>query len=145
MVVVEENDEDARVVTPRFTLLVIAVANLLRRGLARLRVPVHLDESELLDFLRLVVLENVEVGLLQIRRRLALRVGHVRVDGNEIDARAECELSLIGRLLVRRRCLTSALLGTNGQTAGERYQEGNEKRSGTAHSIHDNPDRSRLP
>jgi hypothetical protein len=72
VVVIEKNDEHARVVAARFTLFVVAVANLLRRRLAGFRVAVDLDEAELLDLLRLVVFENLEVRLLQVERRLPL-------------------------------------------------------------------------
>src|SRR4029453_2038723 len=51
VVVVEENDEHTRVVASRLPFLVIAVADLLRRRGAWLRIAVNFDESELLDYL----------------------------------------------------------------------------------------------
>ena len=75
VIVVEEDDEHARVVARRFALLVVAVANLLRGRIAGLRIAVDFDQAELLDRLRLVVLENFEVGLLQIGDGLPLLIG----------------------------------------------------------------------
>ena len=77
-----------------------------RRRLARLRVAVHLDQPELLDRLRLAVLEHLEVGLLQVRDRLRLLVGDDDVDADEVDAAAED--GLLRRCCPDRRALVAA-------------------------------------
>ena len=96
VIVVEEEREDPHVVARGLELFVVAIANLLRRRTARLRVAVDLDQLELLDRLRLAVLEDLEVGLRQVGDRLVLPVGDDDVDADEVDAAAE-------RRLLRRR------------------------------------------
>ena len=90
----------------RLGLLVVAIADRARRRIARLRVAVHLDQAELLHRLRLVVLEDLELVLLQVEHRLRLVVGGDDVHADEVDAAAEDWLSVLagderarGRLL----------------------------------------------
>ena len=139
VVVVQENDEHARVVTRGFPFLIVSVANLLRRWFTRLRVAVDFDEPKRFDLLRLVVLEDVEIRLLQIRGRLSLRVGHVRIHRHEVDARTEGQLRLVSRLL-----LGVPLLGAEGKAAGERQGKRYKKCRRNAHSNHHNPEPPRL-
>jgi len=138
VIVVQENDEHPRVVACRFALLIIPVANLLRGRLTRLGIAVDFDETEGLDLLRLVVLEDFEVRLLLIGRGLALRIGHVRIDGDKVDSRSEGELGLVGRLLPGRR-LGGTLLGPEREAAGECQGDGHKNRGRDAHSNHHNP------
>src|SRR5205814_4156518 len=111
---VQEDDEYPRIVARRFALLIIAVANLLWGRLTRLGISIDFDEAERLDLLRLVILEDLEVRLFQIGRGLALRIRHVRIDGDKVDSRSEGELGLVGRLLPRR-LLGGRLLGPQGK------------------------------
>ena len=97
VVVVEQDREDADVVARRLGLFVVAVADRARRRVARLRIAVHLDQAELLHRLRLVVLEDVEVFLLEVGDVLPFPVGRNHVHADEVDAAAEDR----GRVLPR--------------------------------------------
>ncbi len=74
VIVVEEDGEQPHVLALRLGLLVVAVPDGARRRFAGTRVvAVDPDELELLDRLRLVVFEDLEVSFLQIGDRLPLR------------------------------------------------------------------------
>ena len=108
VIVVEEHREQPHVVARRFGFLVVVGADFARRILDRVRdAAVQLDELEGFDLLRLAVFSDVEVGLLQIGKRVAglVRDDHVHTD--EIDARAEDRrlIRVRRRWLWRRRLL----------------------------------------
>ena len=101
MVVVDEEHEQPHVVLGNLDLFVDAVAQLARRRLAGPRIAVDANQAELLDRLRLPVLEHFEVGLRQVGDRLALVVVDDDVDADEVDAGAEDRLRLL-RVALRR-------------------------------------------
>src|SRR5262249_27683900 len=78
------------VVACRLALDVVLIANLTRRRVARLRVAIDHHQPELLDLLRLAVLEEFEILLREVGDRLLLLVADADVDADEVDAAAEC-------------------------------------------------------
>ncbi len=90
VVVVEEKGEQPHVVAGGFILLVGIGADLARRLAAGLhQTAVELDEAEGLDLLRLAVLGDFEVALLQIGDRRAVLARGDDVDPHETDAALE--------------------------------------------------------
>ena len=105
VVVVEKDRKEAHIVSRRLGLLVEVVADLLHRLLDRIGgAAVELDQLDGVDFLELVVLEDLEVGGLQIRHRIAGLVRDDDVDADVVDAGAE-DGRLRGRLRSRGRLL----------------------------------------
>ena len=142
VVVVQEEDENARVLALRLELLIVVAANLTRRPLARRGCPGDPDELERFDGLKVPVLEDVEVLHLQVGDRVAVLVGDDDVDTDEVDAAAEDGLLRLGRLLCHwrgrgwRRWLLRALArprGVRAHDAGgdnQQHQQQSEERSG---------------
>ena len=122
MVVVEEDREQPDVVARRFHFLVVVGADFARRLLDRVGgAAVELDQLEGLDLLRLAVLGDLEVALLQVRDRIAFLVGDDDVDADEVDPGAENRRWLGGirrRLRRRRRLLRGRLLRLLGVAGG---------------------------
>jgi hypothetical protein len=118
VVVVEEDCEQPHVVTCRFHLFVVVRADLAWRVLDGVAASaVEFDQFEGFDFLRLAVFRHVEVGLREVRDRVAGLVRDDHVDPDEVDAGAEDRrLRGIGwrrrlwRRLLRRRLLLGAAL-----------------------------------
>jgi hypothetical protein len=112
VIVVEEEEEQPDVFARGLGLLVVPVADLARRQFAGPHVAVDLDEPELLDRLRLLVLEHLEVGLREVGHRLLLAVGDDHVHAHEVDGFAERRRLLWFlwlRLCLRRLCLLLSL------------------------------------
>ena len=139
VVVVEEHDEDARIGALGLALLVVGVDDLARRLRVRRGHAGDLDPLERLDRLQLAVLEDLEVGGLQIPHVVAVVVRDDYVDPDEVDARPE-DGRLVLRVVAprlgggrrgRRRVL---LLGvhTRGQGQDERAEQQREQ-SGITH------------
>jgi hypothetical protein len=90
VIVVEKHREQAHVVPRGFSLLVFVVANRPGRAVGGGRdAAVQLDQLEVLDALRLAVLGELEVALLQIRDGISILVADDHVHADEIDAAAE--------------------------------------------------------
>ena len=106
VVVVQENREQPDVVFRRLGLLVFVGADLPDRTVRRRhRAAVQLDQLERLHGLRLAVLDDLEVALLQVGDGRAAPVRHDDIDANEVDAGPEQRRLRIRRLIGRRRCL----------------------------------------
>ena len=90
VIVVEKDREQPNVVFRGFRSFIIVVADRPRRAIAaRYRAAVELHELEGLDVLRLAVLADLEIGLLQIGDRVAVAIAGDHVHAHEVDARAE--------------------------------------------------------
>ena len=88
MVVVVEDDEEARVFARELGLLVVRRPDRFRQ-LAVDRIARDLDELEGLDLHGLAVLDDFEVGQGQVLDGIALAVGDEHVDADEVDTRPE--------------------------------------------------------
>ena len=116
MIVVEKDREQPNVVFRGFRSFIIVVADRPRRAIAaRYRAAVELHELEGLDVLRLAVLADLEIGLLQIGDRVAVAIAGDHVHAHEVDARAE---QRGGGLLIRRRILAVGWVLLGGLTFG---------------------------
>jgi hypothetical protein len=70
--------------------------------------PSTSDQAELLHRLRLVVLEDLELVLLQVEDRLRLVVGGNHVHADEVDAAAEDRLSVLAGMTGAAGCPAGA-------------------------------------
>ena len=107
VIVVQENREQAHIVARCFGFLVGVGPNLTRRTVgAGDETAVERDQLERFDFLRAVLLDDLEVFGLEIFDRIAVLVGDDDVDPDKIDTRPEDRLVGRRRRLRRgRRCL----------------------------------------
>jgi hypothetical protein len=128
VVVVEKEREQPDIVAGRFGFLVGVGADLPRRRTTVLHQPaVELDETEGLDFLRLAVLGDLEVGGLQVGDGPAVLARGDGVDANEVDAAFEGRLRRLliggGRLsgVGRRSRSRGRLILTGGHGARNRH------------------------
>ena len=131
VVVVQEEDEHADVIAIGDQFLIVAGPDLRRRWRTGSRVPVHLDQRELLHRLRLTVFEDLEVCLRERGDRLVFLVVDDHVHAHEVDGchgtSAPAAFDLVGSdpavpglevpglevpgLEVLRSCLRSLALG----------------------------------
>jgi hypothetical protein len=121
VVVVEQHDEDPHVVPLGLGLLVVGRADRPRRSGAFVGRAGDLHELERLDGLWLVVLEDLEVGLLQVGDGLALSIADDDVDADEVDAGPEDRRHLLPFAGRRRLGRRGVLRGLPGRGARGRF------------------------
>jgi hypothetical protein len=112
VIVVEEEHEEPHVVSARLPFFVARTADPRDPLLGGHRRPFDADGPELFDLLGLAVLDQLEIGLLEVGDRPAVPIADERIDADEVDFTAEGRglRRLRGGLLTRAAVLGRAAL-----------------------------------